>query len=199
MASDRVAEATDALKHLPATAETRALVPRLAAWLAARRGDSAAERHALERLTAIDPEDFAALARLVELTVQQGQAARAAELRRRKGEIERLQARYEQLYRRNQPRRDAAEMSRLAERLGRRFEARAFATIAAAADPDNDDLRRRLAGLDRPAPTPGEGGPTLAVAIRAELDGMAQSAAPEIQDKGIGPATPPTNPSRPTR
>jgi predicted Zn-dependent protease len=197
MASNRVADATDALRHLPASAETPARVPRLAAWLAARRGDPAAERRALERLTAIDPEDDVAIARLAELLVQQGLSARAAEVRSRKAEVEQLQARYEQLYRRNQPRRDAAEMSRLAERLGHRFEALAFATIAAAADPDDDDLRRRLAGLDRPGPTPGEGGPTLADALSAELDGAAPSAAPAIQDEGAGPATAPTTSPRP--
>ena len=46
----------------------------------------------------------------------------------KKAEIDRLRARYEKLYDRNQPIRDAEEMARLAEQLGRQFEARVFLT-----------------------------------------------------------------------
>lgn len=167
VASGRVAEALEALKHLPADAEPPARVPRLAAWLAARRGDPTAERRALEKLIAIEPTDFAAVDRLAELERLQGRSDRADEWHRHRAEIERLRARYEALYRRNQPRRDADEMSRLAERLGHRFEARAFAAIAAAADPDDADLRRRLAHLTPARPTDTDGRPTLADVLAA--------------------------------
>ncbi len=109
------------------------------AGLAAR--DRASERRALERLIAADPADFAALKRLAELAVEQGQPGRAAELRRQKTEMDTLQARYQKLYEQNQPLRDAAEMARLAERLGRRFEARVFGTVAVVVGLDCDDLR----------------------------------------------------------
>ncbi len=52
-----------------------------------------------------------------------------------KVEIETLRARYEKLFDRNQPIRDAEEMAQIAERLGRTFEARAFLTIEIAARP----------------------------------------------------------------
>ena len=77
-------------------------------------------------------------------------------------------ARSEQLYQRNQPARGAAEMARLAEQLGRWFEARAFLTVAIAVDPARDDLRRDLARLWRPVPTTHEAAQTLADARAAE-------------------------------
>jgi predicted Zn-dependent protease len=149
VASHRVPEATEALKHLPAGSQTQAQILRLATWLASGRGDLAAEQRALESLMASDPEDLTVVDRLVELAARQGRTARVAELRRQRAKIERLRARYLKLHRRNQPRRDAAEMSRLAERLGRRFEARAFAAVAIARTPDDPDLRRRLALRDQ--------------------------------------------------
>ena len=67
--------------------------------------------------------------------------------------VEKLQARYEKLYQRNQPSRDAAEMARLAEQLGRRFEAEVFLTVAIAVDTDRDDLRSDLSRLKLHAET----------------------------------------------
>ena len=88
VASNRVAEAREALKHLPAEVSTPAQIHKLAAWFAAQRGDVESERRALERLIAADPADFVALDRLAELAVKNGQPDRAAELRREKTEIE---------------------------------------------------------------------------------------------------------------
>src|SRR5262249_34680351 len=141
VATNRVSDATEALEHLPAQESTPAQVHRLTAWLAARRGDRGGERRALERLVAADPAELDAWERLAELAEQEGQPARAAELRGKKVEIDRLTARYQKLSQRNQPARDAAEMACLAERLGRWFEARAFLTVATTVDPDRDDLR----------------------------------------------------------
>ncbi len=64
VASNRVAEAREALKHLPAEVSTPAQIHKLAAWFAARRGDVESERRALERLIVADPADFIALDRL---------------------------------------------------------------------------------------------------------------------------------------
>jgi thioredoxin-like negative regulator of GroEL len=149
VATNRIAEAQEALEHLPAEASTPARVNKLAAWFAARRGDRESERRALERLIKVDPADLAALDRLAELAEQAGQPTRAADLRRKKSEIDQLKARYQKLHERNQPMRDAAEMARLAEQLGRRFEARGFLTFAVAVDSDRNDLRRDLARLNQ--------------------------------------------------
>ena len=169
IAAGRVTEAREALKHLPLDGSGLAKVPRLAAWLAAKRGDRAMEQSALERLIAVDPTDFTALDRLIGLAVERGDPARAASLRDQKAEIERLQARYKKLYQRNQPRRDAAELTRLAGRLGRRFEARAFKTLALAVRPDRDDLPRDPATFDQPDRNIAEAGRTLAQALAADL------------------------------
>jgi enediyne biosynthesis protein E4 len=149
MASNRVEEALEALRHLPADGESPARTQRRAAWLAARRGDSEAEERALESVIVEDPADFAAHDRLIELAIRDGQPARADELRGKKSEVQRLEARYLTLYRRNQPTREAEEMAHLAEQLGRRFEARGFLTLATAMDPDREDLRADLARIGR--------------------------------------------------
>ena len=130
---------------------------------------SSRNAEALERLIAADPADFVALDRLAELAVKNGQPNRAAELRRKKTEIDRLMARYQQLHARHQPSRDAAEMARLAEQLGQRFEAKAFLTVAVASDPDRDDLRRDLDRLDQRTDTIEGPGRTLADLLAPEL------------------------------
>ena len=162
VATGRLVEAREAMTHLPVAAATPDRVARLAAWLAVQRGDRATERQALERLIAADPSDLSAFDRLAELAVQEGQPTRAAELRRQKSAVEKRTVRYHQLYQRNQPARDAAEMACLAQQLGRRFEARAFLTVAIATDPDREDLRRDRDRLDRHVQTTPETARTLA-------------------------------------
>ncbi len=169
VASNRVALAREALKHLPAEVSTPAQIHKLAAWFAAERGDVESERRALERLIAADPADFVGRDRLAQLAVKNGQPNRALELRREKTEIDRLIARYQQLHARHQPSRDAAEMARLAEQLGQRFEAKAFLTFAVNDNPYRDDLRRDLDRLiERAGPIEGPGR-TLADLLAAEL------------------------------
>jgi enediyne biosynthesis protein E4 len=167
--TNRVAEAQQALTHLPAELSTPAQVQKLAAWFAARRGDVESEQRALERLIMADPADLVALDRLIELAVKNGRPDRASELRRAKTKIETIMARYQQLHKRHQPSRDAAEMARLAEQLGQRFEAKAFLTLAIAVDPDRVDLRRDLARLHERSDTIGGAGRTLAQLVAAEL------------------------------
>ena len=148
MASNRRDEALEAMRHLPAVEEPPAGAQRRTAWLAARDGDPKAERHALESVIGDDPTDFAAYDRLIEQAIQDRQPARADELRRKKSEIQRLEARYQTLYRRNQPTRDAQEMARLAEQLGRGFEARGFLTLATAVHPDREDSATGVRATD---------------------------------------------------
>jgi len=170
MATGRSAEAREALEHLPADRETPAQVHRLTAWFAARRGDAESERQALERLIAADPGDGAALDRLAELALRDGLAPRAAELRRKKIALDSLRSRYKELFRCIQPVRNAMEMSRIAEQLGRFFESRAFATLAVATDPDRVDLRGILARIEQRQITIDEPGRTLAQRLTRELD-----------------------------
>ena len=121
-ATGRVAEAQEALAHLPAEEREPAQVQGLAACLAGAAAIPS-RNGVVENLIAADPADFIALDRLAELAVQNGQPARAAELRRQKTELDRVRARYQKLYQRSQPTRDSAEMARLAEQLGHWFEA----------------------------------------------------------------------------
>jgi enediyne biosynthesis protein E4 len=162
LAKGHVAEVRAALAHLPAAESTPAEIHRLAAWLAAHRGDADSEYRALEQLIAADPSDGRALDRLAELAMTRGQPARAAEFRGRKAEIDQLGARYKELFLRNQPVRDAIKMARLAEQLGRSFEARAFWSLAVATRPDRDDPRRALASLRDAGATVAEPGRTMA-------------------------------------
>jgi tetratricopeptide (TPR) repeat protein len=169
LAANDVKAVGQALAHLPASESTSAEIDRLAAWLAARRGDAELEWRALERLVDADPIDFKSLDRLAELAIIKGQPDRARQLHHKKAEIARLHARYQKLHERHQPKRDAAEMAHLAGLLGRRFEARAFLVVAAAVDPDREDLRRELAGLENRGQPTGRTGTTLSDLLAPEL------------------------------
>jgi thioredoxin-like negative regulator of GroEL len=168
VATNRVDVVQQALKHLPAAEATPAQAHRLKAWLAAHRRDVAGERRELERLLAIDPADPTALDRLAELAEKDGQPARAAELLRKKREIDRLRARYEKLHERQQPLREAEQMARLAEQLGRRFEARGFLVLSISDEPDREDLRRDLLRLSSGPAMVATHGQTLADALADE-------------------------------
>jgi enediyne biosynthesis protein E4 len=170
VATERIDVVRQALLHLPAAESTEAQLHRLNAWLCSHRRDVEAERRELERLVAADPADLTALDRLARLTEKGGQPARAAELLRKKAEIERLRARYEKLYDRKQPIRDAVEMAHLAEQLGRVFEARVFLTLAISEDPDRADLRHNLGRLSQSSATVARRGQTLAEALAHEQD-----------------------------
>lgn len=149
IAANRIDDVKLAFKHLPADISTPDQVHRLSAWLAAKSGDSVTERRELEHLIAFDPSDLTAIDRLAQLAENDGQPDRAAELMRKKAEIDRLRGRYEKLYERKQPIRDAIKMARLAEQLGRRFEARVFLTVAISDAPDRADLRQDLGRLSQ--------------------------------------------------
>ncbi len=170
LATHRLADVRQAMEHLPAEDSTPAQVQRLTAWLAAHRGDLDSERRALERLVAVESADFAALDRLVAIAEKEGKADRAGEFRRQKTEVDRLQARYEKLYRRNQTMRDARELASLAERLGHRFEAKVFLTIAIATEPEHRQLRDQLVRSSQDVSATRSPGGTLADRLAKELD-----------------------------
>ncbi len=134
------------------------------------RGDLDAERKALERLVAVDPTDFAALDRLMAIAEKEGKADRAGALRLKKSELYRILARYEKLDKRNQTIRNALEMASLAERLGHRFEARVFRTIAIATDPEHRQPGDQLLRSSQDVSTTNSPAGTLAELLAEELD-----------------------------
>ena len=102
VATNRIAEAKEAVKHLPTVQSSPAQVHKLAAWMAKNRGDEKSERRDLERLIDTDPADFEAIDRLIDLAVKHAQPERATELRQLRSEIETLEIRYLKLFERNQ-------------------------------------------------------------------------------------------------
>ena len=178
MATDRPDLVRPALTHLPADESSPAQVHRLNAWLAAHRGDVAAERRELERLCEVDPADRTALDRLARLAEQDKDHVRAAALLRKTSEIERVQARYVKLHERKQPIRDAVELAHLAEQLGRIFEARGFLTVAISEDPDREDLRNDLARLRPGSTQTPAGSQTLAELVAADHEEVAAPSNP---------------------
>jgi tetratricopeptide (TPR) repeat protein len=176
MATSRVDVVRDALTRFPASECTRAEVSRVAAWLAAQRGDHLSEAQALDRVVAADPADRIALDRLAELAQKAaGLPERLAPLQRQKAEIDRLMARYQMLYDRNQPIRDAVEMGQLAQRLGRTYEARVFLTVAAAESLNPDNAKRELKSLIQHSTPVARTSRTLAEAIVSLRLGTASS------------------------
>ena len=146
IATNRIDVVQQALTHLPAAESNPAQLHRLNAWLAAHRGDVDTERRELEHLLAGDPADLTALDRLAQLAEKDGQPDEPPSFAARRPKSIGIAARYEKLYERKQPIRDAVEMARLAEQLGRGFEARGFLTLAISEEPDREDLRHDLNG-----------------------------------------------------
>jgi tetratricopeptide (TPR) repeat protein len=169
LATNQLAMVRQALEHLPADQSTPAQTHKLTAWIAGHQDDLETEQRELERLVQADPADVSALTRLAELADKTGRVERREELRRQKNEIEQLRARYEQLYQRNQPFRDALEMARLATKLGLGFEAKAFLTVVVAENPGRTDLRDELERLNRPTNADATPGSTLAKLVDREL------------------------------
>ena len=133
----RIDEARRALPHLPADRFTEPEVLSLRAWFAARQGQPDAERAALEQLIDQVPGDTQALERLAVLAAESGQSDRAAELRRRKAEIDRAKERYYRTLEGREPITQYAELAGLAEKLGRGFEARGWWFLASRYQPDD--------------------------------------------------------------
>jgi tetratricopeptide (TPR) repeat protein len=158
-----------AIEHLPAEHAPQPQIHKLAAWVARQEGDHRTEERELERVVKADPTDLSAVARLAEFAEKASNPERARELRRRSDEIAALQIRYQRLYERNQPIRDAVEMAQLAMSLGLRFEAKALLTIAVAENPDRNDLRDELHRLSRPPAVGSAAERSLALAVDDEL------------------------------
>jgi len=144
MATDRIDAVERAMTHMPDVASLSADRHRINAWLAGHRGDFATERSELELLIAADPGDLSAFDRLIDLHKKGSQPALAAEVLQNRNAVRELLGRYMMLHGRKQPVRDAEELARIAEQLGRGFEARGFLTIAVFQEPGRKDLREKL-------------------------------------------------------
>jgi enediyne biosynthesis protein E4 len=147
-ATERIDAVERAMTHLATVASNSAEQHRTSAWLAGHRGDFAKERSELELLLAADPGDLSAFDRLIDLHVKGGQPALAAEVLQNRNAVRELLGRYMMLHGRKQPIRDAEELARIAEQLGRGFEARGFLTIAVFQEPGRKDLREKLRKFD---------------------------------------------------
>jgi hypothetical protein len=130
----------------------------LQVWFAAQAGDTGRERRALEALIQRVPGRLQAVERLAEIELNTGRADRAAQLRKRKAELDRAKTRYEILVARpsTEALRHATEMARLAESLGRSFEARALWSLVLERTPEDPEAGAARERLDRAVPTRGE-------------------------------------------
>jgi enediyne biosynthesis protein E4 len=156
----RADAATRALAQLPAARFAPDEVAMLTARLAALRGDAPAERAALQRRVAFQPGDAAAWARLGEL----GAAESRTEARRRKAEIDRASDRYRTLMGLigRGERSSFPELARIAETLGRCFEAQGWWTLRARQAPNDAEAKAALARLAHAVdPAPSSAGKTL--------------------------------------
>jgi tetratricopeptide (TPR) repeat protein len=187
LATEQADRVRQAMEHLPAAALPPGRAFALAAWFAARRGDIDAARRALQRTLEANPGDLTALERLAELEVRSGHPDRAAELRRRRAELDRVTQRYQDLFKADQLERDAEEMARLAETLGRRFEAEAFLTLALQRRPDDRTLRAELAQYQRAAIQVSDPNATLAQFLETELALSGASDAKRNPEAAEGP------------
>jgi enediyne biosynthesis protein E4 len=186
VASDDPAGAWRALPHLPADALSPAEGLALRAWLVARRGDREAERRALVRLVERDPGNSAALERLAALAVEAGRPREAEPYYRRKAEVDRAKDRFRKILLADGYAARAGELARLAEALGRRFEARAWALLDARRPGDRGPL---------PAPADPDADPDPSLAGRTLADRFADlgpGAAPAGPTHAVGRA--PTRP-----
>ena len=130
-AAGRPAEVLRAARHLPASALTRTRLQELVAWLAAQAGDREAEREALEKLVAMDPDETAGVERLADMAAQDGNIELVATLRQRKAARDSARDRYAALIYMPDPIPSASELARSAEALGRWFDAQCWWKLAA--------------------------------------------------------------------
>jgi tetratricopeptide (TPR) repeat protein len=129
LASDDLDGLRRAVAHLPAARLAPGDVLRVRAWIAAHQGNRDLERRTLLALLDEEPGNIAAWDRLAELAVMEGHHQEAANLRRKKAEMNSLRERYKTLISGDNRALLAEELERLARRLGRRLEARGWSLI----------------------------------------------------------------------
>ncbi len=147
--SDRLAEAVEAMRHVPAPRLEPEQILSCRAWLAAHYGNDRVEQAAWTQLLARVPGDTKALSRLTELAIRAGQTETVAQLRRRKTELDGVLDDYRRVLFTGVPTAHYDDLGRLAETLGRWFEARGWWTLATLDSAHEADARAALARIDR--------------------------------------------------
>jgi len=179
------AEVEKALRRLPPEWLAPAEILTLRAWFAALAGDDGRERRAQGDLLLREPGDLKALERLADIALRAGKADEAARLRARRAELARLRIEYAgRLFDRS--RSEPAVTARMAESLGRLFEASSLWALALKANPADAEARESLARL-KEAQARVPAGPTL-VDLVAELDASPGKIRPEAAFAGTVPA-----------
>ncbi len=159
VATGDVARTREALGHLPPDGVPPEEVLALRAWFAARSGDQERERQALEKLLERVPGKVQAVERLAELELLAGRPESATRLRARKAELDRAKIHYEMLVTKPSVEavRHTVEMARLAEVLGRSFEARSLWSVALERLPSDREAREARMRLERARAPPRPG------------------------------------------
>ncbi len=145
-AAGNLAEARRAMAFVPADDLTEDERLAVRGWLASQLGNAKAEVEALERLVTI-VHDSAALDRLAVLAWDSGQHERARALRRRKAELDAAKDRYRMLLDGSITPALFAELARLAESLGRRFETQGWWSLKARFAPSDQSAAQAIARL----------------------------------------------------
>jgi hypothetical protein len=181
MAAERSELAAAMLREVPDSGLSPARMLTLLAWLARSEGDTATERSHLESLAAGPaPHSQRALERLAELSVRDGETARVAELRRRKAALDATMPRYHEVLHGQDPMMRAAELARLAEELGWRFEASVWLRQALRREPGSTSMRAALGRVEAPDP----------------LEPVARGALASLRARAIAPPVSETHPRR---
>lgn len=171
-ASDDVDGVRNALGHLSADSLSPRRIAELRVWLAAHRGDPKYEQSALDDLIKVDPGNTVAIARLADLVIQSGDAERGRKLLQEKARLDEVKERYNTLFTTNRLEENALEMARLAQELGRDFEALGFYTITAQKEPSNREAIASLAKLNHVNQPPARDHQPLAQVLATEVDAI---------------------------
>lgn len=132
IAVGRVDRLAAVLAQMGADDSDPAELANLRAWLARQRGDPRAEQRALEEVVKESPGDSRAVQRLADLAAREGQAEPATVWRKRKAELDQAREEYQALLNLTDPKPRSRDLARLAETLGRSFDARLWWSIETA-------------------------------------------------------------------
>ncbi len=152
LAAEQPGEILAALRRLTDHAIDPSRRLALRAWFFRQRGLQDRERVALNDWLAWDPANLEALERLALAAHREGQDKELAELRQRKAHVNEIREQYFDLLMRDDRETHSSTLARMADELGRRFEARAWATLAVERDTDDLDSRDLLDRSDKSVP-----------------------------------------------
>jgi tetratricopeptide (TPR) repeat protein len=151
MAAERPDVASSTLGKLKLSDLTAGEILLLNAWLARHHGDRLAERAALDAALELEPASSEALQRRADLEFEEGRLDRMESFRHRKAEVDRIKERYRRLVAAGDPAARCGEAAKLAQALGRPYEARGWARWRLSQAPGDPEAR---AILDRIARSP---------------------------------------------